>query len=79
MVTWTINWGPGQVFHLCDAHGRKEAAIKGLRLPLTHEQQAATRIGHGRSAYIVRVSRAPQTDDWLYNVRCADCAAPEEA
>jgi hypothetical protein len=76
MVSWIFRFSDGHVQHFCDQHGRAEAAAKDLRLPREHEHGASTRKGAGRTGYIVTVTRAPQTDDWLYAVRCTHCSAP---
>jgi hypothetical protein len=78
MVSWVFRYHDGVAFHLCDACGRRQAAHQGLRLPLAHEAAAETRKGSGRSRWSVQVSRAPQTDDWLYHVQCNHCAGPTE-
>jgi hypothetical protein len=76
MVTWIFRYDDGLVTYLCDACGRRLATTKDLRLPREHEAAASTRKGGGRTGYVVTISRAPQTDDWLYNVRCGHCTAP---
>lgn len=76
MVTWIFRNSDGHVLHLCDACGRAKATQLDLRLPREHEHGASTRKGTGRTGYVITISRAPQTDDWLYNVRCAHCEGP---
>jgi hypothetical protein len=78
VVAWVFKYDDGVAFHLCAACGQRQAAHQGLRLPQAHEAAAQTRKGTGRSRWSVTITRAPQTDEWLYNVACAHCAGPSE-